>query len=310
MLLAEPRSRRFAPGALALAALCILLASRTAAASSPETPVVVPAVTGHTGDLSVLGAPVRIEGRLTGSLVAVQSTVFINGPVSGDVILFGGEIAFGREGVIEKDLLLIGAGSSHATGRVRGRTLGLAAMEAAFLSELETSPLAGAAVSPLLIAFRLGLLGVWLLLGLAVLFMKPRALGRAADSLRTRPTSSTLLGLLAIFSGILASTLIFLWIPAQVSLVLIGLLAGMFVLAKAFGLAAVALLVGRLCTRGAPRGGLLFGDPAALSAGLLVLGAVSLLPLAGPVIWGFISVVGIGVSVLVLIVPAEPLDAI
>jgi hypothetical protein len=271
----------------------------------------IPEGSSRSGDLSVLGRSITIQGRLEGTLVAVQSTVVIDGTVTGDAILLGGEIHFGKNGRVERDLLLVGADAYPKDLRspsvhVGGRSLGLAAVEAAFLAELETSPMAGAAVSPLFIAFRLGLLSLWLVLGLALLFLRPRAVIRASESLRDRLASTTLLGLVAVLTGIILSTLLFLWVPAQVSLILIGLLAGGLFAGKVFGLAAICLLVGRMCVKNAKRGSLFFGDPAALSVGLLALGSLSLLPGAGPIIWSLASIVAIGVSVLVFFIPAEP----
>ena len=77
------------------------------------------------------------------------------------------------------------------------------------------------------------------------------------------------------------------------------------VAAKIFGLTVVFVVLGRRITRGARRGSLLFGDPAALAAGLLLLGLLSLLPVLGPLLWGLSSLAGIGAA-LAAAVSREP----
>ncbi|HSB36008.1 MAG TPA: hypothetical protein VLH41_03980, partial [Thermoanaerobaculia bacterium] len=70
------------------------------------------------------------------------------------------------------------------------------------------------------------------------------------------------------------------------------------VVLKAWGLSAIFVAIGRRIVGRAARGGMFYGDPAALSAGLLALGLPSLVPVVGPVVWGVASLVGIGVSLL------------
>ena len=79
------------------------------------------------------------------------------------------------------------------------------------------------------------------------------------------------------------------------------------VAAKLFGLAALFVAAGRVLTRGASRGSALFGDPAALAIGLLPFGLVSLVPAAGPLVWGALSVLGIGLAIRTAFGSAAPL---
>jgi len=85
-------------------------------------------------------------------------------------------------------------------------------------------------------------------------------------------------------------------LPARPALAVGAALLAVLAAAKIFGLAVVFVALGRRITKGAPRGSLLFGDPAALAAGLLLLGLLSLLPVFGPLLWGLSSLAGIGVA--------------
>ncbi|HEY3123641.1 MAG TPA: hypothetical protein VGK70_06225, partial [Thermoanaerobaculia bacterium] len=66
------------------------------------------------------------------------------------------------------------------------------------------------------------------------------------------------------------------------------------VAAKVFGMGALFLLLGQKLVRSvAPA-----KRPAALAAGLALLGAVSLLPFIGSVVWSAASVVAVGIAFL------------
>ena len=176
----------------------------------------------------------------------------------------------------------------------------LAALEAAYLAELRTSPISASSISPLLLSFRLFILGGWLVAGMALLFLRPRALQRAAGLAEETPSGTlpllAALGTSAVLAGILFSTLLLLWVPPRAALPLVALVAGSLALAKIFGLAALFVALGRRMTRRVSRSSPLFGDPAALATGLVTLGVVSLLPGAGAVAWAAASLVGIGLA--------------
>jgi hypothetical protein len=114
------------------------------------------------------------------------------------------------------------------------------------------------------------------------------------------------IGAAAVLSAILVSAFLLLVLPATAGLLLTGLLVALLGLAKVLGLAVVFVAVGRRLTRGAQRGSPLFGDPAALAVGLSLLGLLSLVPVAGPLVWAVASLLGIGVA----LVAASEKDAV
>src|SRR6185295_17334417 len=124
----------------------------------------------------------------------------------------------------------------------------------------------------------------------------PRRLAAAAAVPPRRLAMVAALGLSAVLAGALASAFLLTFVPAKPAFVVVGVVVLALLAAKVFGLAAIFLLVGRRLARNAARGDLLFGDPAALAVGLLVLGLVSLVPAAGAIVWSLASLAGIGLA--------------
>jgi hypothetical protein len=247
-----------------------------------------------------LGRDVVLEGELHGVLIAIGGSVRITGRVTGDTILLFSRAAVAGDARLDGDLLSVGGDlrfEDPATlSAIRGRLVTVAALEAAFLAELATSPLKSSSVSPLLLSFRLFLLAVWLAIGLLLLFAKPRRLSVAAGFAPGRLALTTAVGLSAVLAGFLLSLFLLAAVPAKPAFVVVGLVVATLLFAKVFGLVAIFLVVGRRLVRNARRGDLAWGDPAALALGLLALGLVSLVPAAGAVVWSIASLAGIGLS--------------
>ncbi|MBP7676717.1 MAG: hypothetical protein KBB14_10370 [Thermoanaerobaculia bacterium] len=293
---------------LSLLLLSILLASATGVAAEP---VVVPAGEIRSGDVVALGREARVEGVLRGTLVTIGGDVRISGRIEKDVVALGGDVLLEPGAAVGGDVLALG-GEVHRSGPgpapVGGRLLTVGALEAAFAAELRTSPLAVRPVQGLLLAFRLALLFGWLIVGLAVLRLAPRPLTGAAGLVPGRVTAMAAIGAAAVLSALLVSALLLIVLPATAGLLVAGVLVAALGVAKAFGLAAVFVALGRRLTRGAGRGSPLFGDPAALAVGLALLGSVSLVPVAGPLAWSVASLLGIGTA-LAAAVAARPRSA-
>ena len=253
------------------------------------------------GDLVVLGRDAVVAGVLRGTLVAVGGNVRVAGRIEKDLIALGGDVVLDPGAQVRGDLLAVGgAVTARAEGprAVAGRVLTVGELEAAFAAELQTSPLAQRRSSGLLLAFRLVLLLAWLVVGLLLLRFLPRPVSTAAGLVPGRLGVVAAIGAAAVLSAILVSVFLLLVLPATAGLLLTGLLVGLLGLAKAFGLAVVFVAVGRRFTRGAQRGSPLFGDPAALAVGLALLGLLSLVPVAGPLVWAVASLLGIGAALV------------
>ena len=278
-----------------------LLCFAAAAPARGEGAAIVPAGETRSGDLVVLGRSAAVEGVLAGTLVVVGGSVRVTGRVEKDLVAFGGNVVLEKGAEVRGDLLAVGGMVTPSTGTgsaVRGRALTVGALEAAFAAELQTSPLSARPASGLLLAFRLVLLFLWLLVGLVLLRLLPRPVSAAAGLVRGRVALVGAVGAATVLASALLSAFLLLVLPASAGLLFTGLLVALLGLAKAFGLAVVFVAVGRRLTRSARRGSPLFGDPAALAVGLALLGLLSLVPMAGPLLWAVVSLLAIGAALL------------
>ena len=287
-------------GSIRLVPLSLLL---LVAAPAMAEPLVVGPEARRPGDVVALGRDVSVAGSVAGSVVSTGGPVVISGHVGRHVVVLGSGVTVRAGAHVDGDLLVLGGpvvfedGSSAETS-VGGRVRSIEALEAAFLAEIRTSPVRDARVSPLLVSFRLVLLLGWLVVGFVLLRLFPRRLLDDATRLPGRGVLLGAVGALAVLTGLLLSAFFFAVLPATAGLAATALVAVSLVVLKAWGLSAVFVAVGRRIAGRVARGGMLWGDPAALSAGLLALGLPSLVPVIGPVVWGIASLVGIGLSLL------------
>jgi len=300
-------------GSRAILAFLLIVASGVASrARAEESTLSIPKGTTRAGDAVVLGRPFFLEGELDGSAVLVGgATATVSGRIRRDLILLGADATIRRGARIDGDVLSVGGSltfeeipgglSSNATAGARppqvgGRIRTITALEAAVVSELETSPLASGRISPLVVSFRLFLLFCWLVVSFGLLLLAPRTVLRAADEAPGRLAFLAVLGATAVLTAVFLAAFALSILPARLALGCGVALLAALVAAKIFGLAVLFVALGRRAMRGRARGALLFGDPAALAAGLLILGLLSLVPVAGPLFWGLASLAGIGVS--------------
>lgn len=300
-------------GSRAIQVLLLILAPAVASrAKAEEVSQSIPKGTSRAGDIVVLGKKIFLEGDLGGSLVLVgNGDALISGRVRRDLILLGADATIRRGARIDGDVLSVGGSltfeensgglssdptSAHDHPQVGGHVRTISALEAAVASELETSPLTSGKSSPLVLSFRLFLLFAWLIVSFGLLFLAPRRVLRAADGVPGCFAFLAALGATAVLTVFFLAAFALSVLPARPALAVGAALLAVLAAAKIFGLAVVFVALGRRITRGAPRGSLLFGDPAALAAGLLLLGLLSLLPVFGPLLWGLSSLAGIGVA--------------
>lgn len=304
--------RRQTRAPLLLAATLLLASPMARSEDISASEIRVPAGTTRSGDLVALGRRIFLEGELDGSLVLVGGgDAIVSGRIGGSLVLLGANATIRRTARIDGDVLSLGgsltfeenpsavssdASSSGRHPQVGGRVRTVSALEAAVATELQTSPAASLAQWPFLLSFRLALLFLWLVVTFGLLFGAPRALGAAAGGVPGRSAFLGVLGATAVLTAAFAGALALSLFPSWLALAAGGALLALLGVAKICGLSAVFLALGRRLNAKAPRGGALFGDPAAAALGLLVLGAASLVPLAGPLVWGAASLVGIGVS--------------
>ena len=234
------------------------------------------------GDIVVIDGTVRIDGRVTGDVVAISAPVRINGPVEGDVVSIAERVFIGAGGRVSGDLSY-GDKKPVITvpGAVGGKTEKLDFDE--FISPFGTF-LAW-------IALWLAVSVSTLLLGLALLWLAPRALEAALEVARTSTGAAIGIGL-AVFFGLPA-------VAVLLMITILGLPLGIALLLAllpiyAIGYTTSAFLLGRAIVK-PPRGRFV-----AFLAGWAILRVIALVPGLGALAWFGATVFGLGALTIAL----------
>ena len=275
--------RRSGPAAPVLL-LCLLLSPRAACALS--------------GSITSVRRDVVVSQALPGRVIAVLSDVRIAARVSGDVVVWGGNVSFAPGGSVAGDLLVFGGTIEAPSGGalpVEGRVSTPGSLLQIYLSEMRRAPWEGAGVEPSVLGgLHLIALSAWLAVALALLYFFASPLARAAMSAEQDWSGSLLAGALGVLTLFLAAGAALSLLPSAVGIPIALVSATIAVVAKIFGMAALFLLLGqRLVKSVAPA-----RRPAALAAGFVVLGGVSLVPFVGALVWSIASIVAVGVALV------------
>ncbi len=267
----------------AAATAALLLWTSAAVASTPA--------------VATVGRDLVLRDPVAGRVVAVASDVAIEAPVAGDVVVWGGDVSFAGNGSIAGNLVVFGGAIRGVAGKplpVAGRVSTPGTLLGLYLAEIERAPWQAGALSPVVWGLRLLALAAWLAIAVGLLFFFGSSLARAAHRAESDWTGAVLAGALGVLTIFLAAAATLSLLPSPLAVPLTIFLAAAAVAAKVFGMGALFLLVGqKLTTNVSPA-----HRPAALALGFTVLGGISLLPIAGPILWSAASVVAVGVAFL------------
>lgn len=240
---------------------------------------------------------VEIREPHGGRVVAVLSNVRIASRVSGDVVVWGGDVTILPAGFVEGNLSVFGGTLTVPPGKplpVAGLVSTPGTLLRLYLDEMHRAPWQEGSPALLSRALRLIALSAWLAVSLALLFCFSSPFARAAASTERDWTRTILAGALGVLSLLLATIAVLALLPGSISVPIAIFLAAAAVAAKIFGMSALFLLLGQKIVRSvAPA-----RRPAALASGLGVLGLVSLVPFVGPVVWSAASVTAVGIALL------------
>jgi len=155
------------------------------------------------------------------------------------------------------------------------------------------------------------LLAVWMLAAVALTLMSGREIRYSSLEMRASALHCFALGLVAVTSFALTAIVFSYLIPYYVGVPLLFALGVFAILTKIYGTVAVFHAVGTLVAGSRTREQLarrhwLRGDLAMVVVGVAVLGALRLIPIVGPIIWGFASVFGIGTALATKFGRREP----
>jgi hypothetical protein len=184
----------------------------------------------------------------------------------------------------------------------------------AFPAQLDVRPAdltlaAGLAMLPRT-AVILSLLFVWLIASIVVTLMSGREIRYSSVELRASALHCFALGLVAITSFVLTA-IVFSYLPSVIGVPLMIALAVFAIVAKIYGAIAVFHAVGTIVAGARSREALerrrwLRGDLAMVLVGVLLLGALRLIPVVGTVIWALASVFGVGTALATKFGRREP----
>ncbi len=251
------------------------------------------------GSITSVRQDIVVSQEVPGRVVAVLANVRIAARVSGDVIVWGGNVSFAPGGAVAGDLVVFGGSIELPEGRtvppVEGRVSTPGSLLHIYLSEMRRAPWEQSAFgAPVLSGLHLLALAAWLAVALALLWLFSSPLSRAAMLADEDWSGSLLAGALGVLTLFLAAGAALSLLPAPLGIPIALAMAVVAVLAKIFGMAALFLLIGQKIVKSvAPA-----RRPAALAAGFVVLGGVSLLPFVGALLWSVASIVAVGVTLV------------
>jgi hypothetical protein len=274
------------PRGLGLPALVLALALPSAAVRA------VP------GSIATVGRDVVVSAETPGRVIAVLANVRIAARVSGDVVVWGGNVSFAPGGSVAGDLLVFGGTIEAPPGGalpVEGRVATPVSLLNVYLAETRRAPWEGShAGASILAGLHLVALSAWLAVALAVLYLFSSPLSRAAMSAESDWTGALAAGALGVLTLFLAAGAALSLLPSSLAIPIALASAAVAVVAKVFGMAALFLLLGqKILKTFAPA-----RRPAALAAGFVLLGGLSLVPLLGAVVWSAASIVAVGVALM------------
>ena len=239
-----------------------------------------------------------VDAPVAGTVQVYGGSVVIREVVSGDVLVLGGALIFAGQGRVKGNLIHAASTVRGAEGRVAGRVYPLASLE-------------GAAASLTKNAIVASLLLVWLLAAVVVTLMSGKEIRLSSVEVRGSALHCFVLGLVALTSFVLTAIAFSYLVPYVIGIPLLAALAVFAVLTKVYGMIAVFHAVGTLVAGSRNRDQLakrkwFRGDLAMVVVGVLILGAIRLIPVVGTVVWGLASVFGVGVALATKFGRREP----
>lgn len=295
---------RFSAAALAAAILAAPAAAR-ASASAGEAALRIEQGSVASRQVVALGRDLEVAGRALADVAAMNGEVRVSGEVVGDVIVLGGGARLAPTARVGGDVFVLGGTIEAAPGAsIAGRSVAYPDASAAWLALLEAPTLGLSAASPLILGAKLALLTAWLVLVLVFFAASGRQVLATSESVSREPFRCFSVGLTGVLAMTLTALLMSLFAAALVGLPLLVLVVLLAVVLKLWGMVAVFHALGLLVTEKLLRRRLSPLNTA--TVGLLVLGAVKLLPWVGLLAWHVATFIGVGAALVTKLGRREP----
>lgn len=249
-------------------------------------------------DVYVFGDDTTISEPVSGSVQVYGGTVTIDSVIGGDLLVLGGKANFTANGRVDGNLIYAGSVVQNAGDRVQGRIYPMASLEGATASMTQR-------------AIVVSLLLVWLAAAVILTLISGREVRLSSVEVRASAMHCFALGLVAMTSFVLTAIVFSYLVPYVIGIPLLAALGVFAILTKVYGLVAVFHAVGTLVAGARTREQLagrrwLRGDVAMVVLGVVILGALRLLPVVGTIIWGLASIMGVGVALATKFGRREP----
>lgn len=240
-----------------------------------------------------VGRAVTVDSPVLGRVVLVGGSAVIRTTVSGDVVSWGGRVELRPGASIGGDLVSFGGAVEGNTTAVRGKILTAGSLSNLYLAEVTKSPFVGGAIPFRTWAgLRVFVLAVWLLAAALILRFASSAICRTTLCLERETGVAALTGVLTVALLFLTAMAAVAALPPAVRVIIPVAVAALAAGLKIFGMAAIFLLLGQKILRDETPA----RRTAALTLGLIVAGAASLIPVVGPVLWSAGSVLAVGAA--------------
>lgn len=251
---------------------------------------------GH--DRYAFGRDIVITSPVAGSVQVYGGSVEVQDVIDGDLLVFGGNVSFSERGRVNGNVIYAGGGIANGAERIGGEAYPLASVQ-------------GAAASMTRTAVVLFLLLLWLCAAVIVTLVSPREVRLSSLEVRASVLHCFVLGLVAFTSFVLAAIMFSYLVPYLIGIPMLVVLAVFAIVTKIYGMIAVFHSIGTLVAGSRTREQLssrkwLRGDVAMVVIGVLLLGAVRLVPVLGTIVWSGASVFGIGVALATKFGRREP----
>ena len=252
----------------------------------------------HDHDQYLFGKDANVDKPINGSLQIYGGNAYIHAPISGDLFVIGGDVTVADPGRVAGNIIY-GAGQINgAEGRVGGHVYSLTTLQ-------------GAAATMTKSAVIVSLLFVWLVVAVLITLVSGREVRYSSIEIRASALYCFALGLVAFTSFVLTAIVFSYLVPYLVGIPLLAALAVFAILTKIYGMVAVFHAVGTLVAGSRSRNQLASrkwfrGDLAMVLVGVLILGAVRLIPAIGPIVWSLSSIFGVGVALATRFGRREP----
>jgi len=233
-----------------------------------------------------VGRQVVVDVPTRGPVVALLADVTLSSEVAGDVVAVGGDIELKQGAAVNGDVVALG-GQVRGAARVTGRQVALAGLAAGTDSLGASSRLAWGA--------EMLRVGAWVVLGSLLVLLRPALVRRIGSRLGELRWRAPLVGALAIVVWLVVALLALALAATPLGVGCVLLAVGVFLLVKLAGIAGVAWALGRTLSSGLPSRWR--GELARTGLALVLLAALSLLPVLGAAAWLLVTIVGIGAGV-------------